>query len=242
MRERYLVIRALEAFIAIMTTYIALQSFFSSSIYDFISKMTKLVFEEMGVILKTNLNASRYMPIILTLVVLIAIAYEFILGEEINIINIYQINFMLFLPEALSFSRVNWFNLLDAGYILRPLRGYYQVFISGIIIMTGYSILAFTAQYRSNMREYLEKGMDFDQLKEVLANQTILSFLLGLFSAVLILIVSFIVPVIKNLLLDYASMVPYPYMILGVAASIVVVFWLILMIRNNMLEPVAWEK
>jgi len=92
------------------------------------------------------------------------------------------------------------------------------------------------------MREYLEKVIDFDQLKEVLANQTILSFLLGLFSAVLILIVSFIVPLIKNLLLDYASMIPYPYMILGIAASIVVVFWLILMIRNNMLEPVAWEK
>ncbi|MBD3205352.1 hypothetical protein GF319_03280 [Candidatus Bathyarchaeota archaeon] len=239
MRERYLVIRALEAFIAIMTTYIALQSFFSSSIYEFISNMTKLVFEEMGVILKTNLNSSRYMPIILTLVVLIAIAYEFILGEEINIINIYQINFMLFLPEALSFSRINWFNLLDAGYILRPLRGYYQVFISGVIIMSGYSILAFTAQYRSNMREYLKKGIDIDQLKEVLANQTILSFLLGLFSAVLILIVSLIVPVIKNLLLDYASLAPYPYLILGVSASIVIFFWLILMIRNNVLKSVA---
>lgn len=239
MRERYTVVRGLEAFIAVVTTYLALQSFFSSSIYDFISKMTRLVFEEMGVILKTSLNASRYMPLILTFVVFVAISYEFILGEEKNVINIYQINFMLFLPEALSFSRLNWFNLLDAGYVLRPLRGYYQVFVSGIIIMTGYSIMAFTAQYRSNMREYLEKGIDFEQLKEVIANQTMLSFLLGLFSALLILLVSVTVPVLKNLVLRYVSNVPYPYIILGVAASVVVIFWVILVLRSSLVENVT---
>lgn len=143
---------------------------------------------------------------------------------------------MLFLPEALSFSKLNWFNLLDAGYVLRPLRGYYQVFVSGIIIMTRYSIMAFTAQHRSNMGGYLEKGVDFEQLKGVIANQTMLSFLLGLFSAVLILLISVTVPVVKNLVISYVSNVPYLYLILGVSASVFVIFWVILVLRSSLEE------
>lgn len=198
MRDRYLIVRVLEAWIALCTTYLALNSFFSSSIYVFISKMVKWLFEEMGFILKANLDASTYMPIILTILIFIAIAYEFAIGQERNIINIYQINFMLFIPEALSFSKLNWFNLLDAGYILQPIRGYSQVFLTGVIIMTGYSILTFTAQYRSNMRQYITQGISYEQLKEVIENQAILSFLLGTFSATVIIIVSTIIPLIKK--------------------------------------------
>ena len=236
MRDRYLIVRVLEAWIALCTTYLALNSFFSSSIYVFISKMVKWLFEEMGFILKANLDASTYMPIILTILIFIAIAYEFAIGQERNIINIYQINFMLFIPEALSFSKLNWFNLLDAGYILQPIRGYSQVFLTGVIIMTSYSILTFTAQYRSNMRQYITQGVSYEQLKEVIENQAILSFLLGTFSATVIIIVSTIIPLIKNRILKYSIKIPFAYLILGVAASTGVIFWAILILRNGVMK------
>ncbi|TFH00301.1 MAG: hypothetical protein E4H14_19785, partial [Candidatus Thorarchaeota archaeon] len=233
MNDKLFSIRALEAFITLCTTYLALNSFFSSSIYEFISKMTKWILEEMGFILKVNLNASTYMPIILTLLVFTVILYEFIMGEEKNTINIYQLNFMLFLPEALCFSKLNWFNLLDAGYLLRPQRGFTQVFLTGVIIMTGYIILTFTAQHRAAMREFLYQGVDFIQLREVIENQAIFSFVIGIVSAFSILIASLLIPVFSTPLLEYTKSIPFSYVVLGVISSIGLIYWAILIVRKN---------
>ena len=143
---------------------------------------------------------------------------------------------MLFIPEALSVSRLNWFNVVDAGYILRPFREYNQVFLTGVVVMTGYSMLAFTAQYRANMRQYLERGVDYSQVEEVIANQIILSFLLGIFSAVIIVLVSITIPIIKSWVLQYATNLPFPYLILGVVASIGIIFWAILVLRGSIIN------
>lgn len=232
MIERYQFIRIIEVLIAFLTSYLALLSFFSSSIYVFISKMLAWIIGELGIILQTNIDASRYMPLILSLVVLIAIAHEFTLGQEKNIINIYQINFMLFIPEALSYSKLNWFNLLDAGYILQPYRGYNQVFLTGVIIMTGYSILTFTAQYRTNMRLYYEQGLDVDQLREVITNQAILSLQLGAFTGTVIITISFIIKLLKDIAGNISVLLPYPYLILGVVASIGIIMWITTIVKS----------
>ena len=232
MKDNYNLIRQIEALVALITTYLSIQSFFSSSIYIFIGRMIKWILEGLGFTLETHLDPSFYMPLVLTGVVFIVIAHEFILGEEKNIINIYQVNFMLFIPEALSYSHLNWFNLVNAGYILQPTRTYNHVLITGVIIMLGYTVLTFTTQHRSNMRQYLEKGADVLQMNVVIEKQTILAFALGIISALIILLISSIITLVKNWFLPYLIKFPYAYLILGLFASTSIIFWVILTIKN----------
>jgi hypothetical protein len=140
---------------------------------------------------------------------------------------------MLFIPEALSFSRLNWFNIVDAGYILSPIRDYSQVFLTGIVIITGYSVLVFTARYRANMREYIERGVEYNQVEEIIGNQAVLSFVCGVFSAVSVVLVSMIVPIFKQKLIQSIITLPYPYLILGIVASLCVFFWNHFMLESN---------
>ena len=96
-KEHMSVIRVFEALVAFSTTFLALNSFFASSIFRFISDMFSWILEGMGFVLESSLSASSYMPVLLGVVVFVLIILEFLSGEERNTINIYQINFMLFL-------------------------------------------------------------------------------------------------------------------------------------------------
>lgn len=232
-KEQMSVIRVFEALIALFTTYLALSSFFSSSIYRFISNMFSWILEGMGFVFESSLDASKYMPMLLSVVVFIYIVLEFLSGEERNTINIYQINFMLFLPEALSFSKLNWFNLLDAGYLLEPKRSFYVVFLTGVVIMTGYSVLSFITRFRVQMGEYQAHGVDEDQIKLVTENQTVLSFILGLVSSVIVVLAAVIVNFVGNIVFSFVFLVPYPYLVFGVIAMVGIIFWVTLVLRKN---------
>jgi hypothetical protein len=233
LRDKFSVIRILEAFIALCTTYLALFSFFSSSIYRFISDMTKWVFEGMGFVLESNRDAALYMPFVFSIVVFIVIVLEFVSGEERNTINIYQINFMLFIPEALSFSELNWFNLLDAGYLLTPYRSFSSVLVTGVIIMTGYSILSFTSRYRAQLVEYLDHGVDAGQIIVVAERQAILSFIIGLLSAFTILCASLFVNILRGITLRYVSHISYAYLVFGGLSVIGIILWLVFTLRKH---------
>ena len=232
-KEHVSIIRVFEALVAFITTILALNSFFASSIYRFISEMLSWILEGMGFVLESSLSASRYMPVLLGVVVFVQVILEFLSGEERNMINIYQINFMLFLPEALSFSKLNWFNLLDAGYLLEPRRSFYAVFLTGVVIMTGYSVLSFITRFRMQMGEYHNHGVDEDQIKLVTENQTVLSFTLGLVSAVIVVVATFIVNFVGDRVFSFVFLAPYPYLVFGVISLIGIILWVTLVIREN---------
>jgi hypothetical protein len=232
-KEHMSVIRIFEALIAFSTTYLALNSFFASSIFSFISNMFSWILEGMGFVLESSLDASKYMPILLSVVVFVLIILEFLSGEERNTINIYQINFMLFLPEALSFSKLNWFNLLDAGYLLEPRRSFYTVFLTGVVIMTGYSVLSFITRFRVQMGEYHAHGVNEEQIRHITENQTVLSFILGLVSAVIVVVAAVIVDFIGSRAIQFVSLVPYAYIVFGAAATVGIILWVILVLKMN---------
>ena len=232
-KEHMSVIRVFEALVAFITTFLALNSFFASSIFRFISDMLSWILEGMGFVFESSLSASRYMPVLLGVVVFVLVILEFLSGEERNTINIYQINFMLFLPEALSFSKLNWFNLLDAGYLLEQRRSFYAVFLTGVVIMTGYSVLSFITRFRVQMGEYQAHGVDEDQIKLVTENQTVLSFTLGLVSSVIVVLAAVIVNFVGDRVFSFVFLTPYPYLVFGVIAMIGIIFWVTLVLREN---------
>ena len=71
----------------------------------------------------------------------------------------------------------------------------------------------------------------------MIENQSIISFLLGVFSAIVVLSISFIVSFTKNKVLQYTLNLPYPYLVLGVIASVGIIVWTTLILRTCLDEP-----
>ncbi|MBW1933127.1 MAG: hypothetical protein JRI56_08965 [Deltaproteobacteria bacterium] len=173
------------------SSYLAIRSLFSSSLYRSASLFVTRQLGALGVTTIASAQMDQAIPLLLSGLVFLRVMYNYALGRPGNIVSIFEMNLALFTPEALSFSRINWFNLIGQPQLLQPSRGFTEVLMTGIFIMAGYITLLFTSRYRETTGELRRRGAEPGEVDEALAHQTLYSAALSLAAASIIAATAF---------------------------------------------------
>lgn len=236
MKTKLVLVKGLEVILAIVSTYLALASFFSSSIYDYVTRFTQWFLSSLGFTSTMNVNPSNYLPLMISLLVFIYTMYNSLIGEEVNTLNIFQVNLMLLMPELLGYSKLNFLNLIGYGFMLSPTRNITTVFLSSVTIMTIYTIMQFISKHRSQVKELLPTGIDEEQIAKVYINQTTLSLAFGVFSGLVVIATFYIIAFLSPLFYERFKGVTYLYIEAGVIFSLLIISWIYILLRESNFE------
>jgi len=213
-----LYIRVFEAFITILSSFLAVSSFFSTSLYRTISESLVGLLGRYSILTTSTQDIAVYAPIMLSTLVFLVVIYDYAVGRPENMIDIYEINLVLITPELLGFSKINWLNLIEKAQIVEPTRGPATVFFTGVIVLFGYVSLLFTARARETQNELEARGVSPSRLNTVFLQQNKASIFLALSSATVACIIFLGLPVLTSALSPLVAGVGYSYLVLGAAA------------------------
>jgi hypothetical protein len=211
-------IRVYEAFITILSSFLAVSSFFSTSLYRVISETLVETLKNFRILTTSTQSITAYAPIMLSTLVFLVVIYDYAAGKPENMIDIYEINLVLITPELLGFSKLNWLNLVEKTQIVEPTRGPSVVFFTGVIVLIGYVSLLFTARARETYSELEARGVVPSQLGDIFMRQNQASIVLALSSAAVCAVVFYVLPPLKSVLAPIVSGLSYSYLILGAVA------------------------
>ena len=214
-------IRVYEVLVTIGSSYLAISSFFASSLYDSVSQFINRVLAMYDILTISTTDVTMIVPLLVSAIVFLVVIYDYAIGKPENMIDIYEINLVLISPEALSFSKLNWMNLIEKPQILEPTRGPATVFLTGVVILVGYISLLFTSRLKETSRELVGRGADNSRVQEIFVKQSILTIGLVFASALLSVMVYASIPFVSSLLASSLSRISYGYLILGVLAVII---------------------
>jgi len=209
-------IRIYEASITILGTYLAISSLFNSSLYQIISTALVQILRMFKITTISSQQITTIIPLLVTLFVSLLIVYDYIMGQPENIINIYQLNLLLVTPEILSYSRLDWLNLIQKPQILDPVRSPLVVFISGAIILVGYLSLYFTSVSRRTSLELINRGIEENRSNQIFIKQSTIAIAITGASAAVSIIVFIALNPINTLLQTILGNLPYGYLAFGV--------------------------
>jgi len=216
------VVRVYEAVITVLSSFLAVSSFFSTSLYRAISGWVVDLLRSLNVVTASTQSITRYAPIMLSTLVFLVVVYDYAVGKPESMIDIYEINLVLIAPELLSHSRLNWLNLIEKAGVVEPTRGPAYVFLTGVVVLVGYISLLFTARARETYAELESRGVGPVQLGRVFLQQSQVSVALALASALVSSIFFLALPGVKAVLHPLVAGVEYSYLVLGAAAAAVI--------------------
>ncbi len=216
-------IRGYEVLVTVGSSYLAISSFFASSLYESLSQLINRVLAVYDILTISTADVTKIVPLLVSAIVFLVVIYDYAIGKPENMIDIYEINLVLISPEVLSFSKLNWMNLIEKPQILEPGRGQATMFLTGIVILVGYLSLFFTSRFKETSRELAERGANPGRVQEVFVKQSILTISMVLASALLSVMVYVSIPFIHSLLAPMVSGVSHSYLLLGGLSVIILV-------------------
>ena len=226
-------IRVYEASITLLGTYLGINSLFSSSLYQIVSTGIVQILRLFQITTISSQQISTIIPVLVTFLVFLLIAYDYIMGQPENIINIYQLNLLLVTPEILSYSRLDWLNLIQKPQILDPVRSPLIVFISGAVILVGYLSLYFTSVSRRTSTELTTRGIEENRANTIFIKQsTIAIALTGAAAAISTIVFTSMTP-INTALQSITGKLPYGYLAFGVPGVILLLATLWFYLREQ---------
>jgi magnesium-transporting ATPase (P-type) len=214
-------IRVYEVLVTIGSSYLAISSFFASSLYDSLSQLINRVLAAYDILTISSTDVTKIVPLLVSAIVFLVVIYDYAIGKPENMIDIFEINLVLISPEVLSFSKLNWMNLIEKPQILEPTRGPATVFLTGVVILVGYISLLFTSKFKETSRELVERGADYGRVQEIFVKQSVLTIGLVLASALLSLVVYVSIPFVSSLMASSISRISYSYLVLGILAVVI---------------------
>ena len=209
-------VRIYEASITILSSYLAISSFFNSSLYKTIATGLNQLLRLFQIRTISSQQITTIIPLLVTLLVSLLIAYDYIIGKPENIINIYQLNLLLITPETLSYSQLDWLNLIQKPQILEPTRSPTTVYLSGAIILLGYLSLYFISLSRKTSQELAYRGIEENSINEIFQRQSALSITLTASAALITTIVFLAIPPLSTLIQTILGQQSYGYLAFGV--------------------------
>ena len=223
-------IRLYEAGVTILGSYLAVNSFLSSSLYSTISSGLSRLLRLFDIMTISSSQVTFVVPAVVTLIVAMVIVYEYVMGRPEDIIDIYQINMLMLTPEVLSHSGLNWMNLIEQSQILEPTRNPAYVFFSGAVMLLGYLSLYFISKSREDLDGLRLRGVDELQLDAVFMNQTRLSVLLAFGSVLGASTIFMLGDPLNSILLPLLEDIPFGYLLFGLpgVALLLLSIWLFL--------------
>ncbi len=229
-------IRVYEASITLLGTYLAINSLFHSSLYQIVSTGLVQLLRLFQVTTISSQQISTIIPILVTFLVFLLIAYDYIIGQPDNIINIYQLNLLLVTPEILSYSLLDWLNLIQKPQILDPIRSPLIVFISGAVILVGYLSLYFTSVSRRTSIELTTRGIDENRSNGIFIKQSTIAIALTGAAAAISTIVFISLTPINTVLQSITGNLPYGYLVFGVPGVLLLLATLWFYLRGQQVE------
>ena len=224
MSQNQTTIRIYEASITILSSYLAISSFFNSSLYQTIATGLNQLLRLFQINTISSQQITTIIPLLVTLLVSLLIAYDYIIGKPENIINIYQLNLLLITPETLSYSKLDWLNLIQKPQILEPIRTPTTVFLSGAIILLGYLSLYFISLSRKTSEELAYRGIEENSINEIFLRQSALSITLTASAALITTMVFLSIPPLNTLIQTILGQQPYGYLAFGVPGVTLLLF------------------
>jgi len=214
-------IKVFEVLVTIGSSYLAINSFFASSLYDSVSQLINRVLAMYNIQTISTTDVTKIVPLMVSAIVFLVVIYDYAIGKPENMIDIYEINLVLISPEALSFSKLNWMNLIQKPQILEPTRGPATVFLTGVVILVGYISLLFTSRFKETSQELVERGADHVRVQEIFVKQSVLAIGLVFASALLSVMVYVSITFVCNILASSISKISYSYLVLGILAVVI---------------------
>jgi len=214
-------IKVFEVLVTIGSSYLAINSFFASSLYDSVSQLINRVLAMYNIQTISTTDVTKIVPLMVSAIVFLVVIYDYAIGKPENMIDIYEINLVLISPEALSFSNLNWMNLIQKPQILEPTRGPATVFLTGVVILVGYISLLFTSRFKETSQELVERGADHVRVQEIFVKQSVLAIGLVFASALLSVMVYVSITFVCNILASSISKISYSYLVLGILAVVI---------------------
>jgi hypothetical protein len=223
MNREVALIRVYEVLVTVGSSYLAINSFFASSLYESLSQLINRVLAAYDVLTMSTTDVTKIVPLLVSAVVFLVVIYDYAIGKPENMIDIYEINLVLISPEVLSHSKLNWMNLIEKPQILEPTRGQATVYLTGAIMLVGYISLFFTSRFKETSRELTERGANPGRVQEIFVKQSILTISMVLASTLLSVMVYVSIPFLNSLLVPSVSRVSYNYLLLGGLGVIILV-------------------
>jgi hypothetical protein len=219
-------IRVYEVLVTVGSSYLAISSFFASSLYESLSMFISRVLAMYNILTISTADVTKMVPFLISAIVFLVIIYDYSIGKPENMIDIFEINLVLISPEVLSFSKLNWMNLIEKPQILESNRGQVTVFLTGAIIIVGYISLFFTSRFKETSKELVERGANSGRVQEVFVKQSILTIGMVFASTLLSVMVYVTIPFLNSLLDSMVSGISYNYLVFGGVGIIILVLTL----------------
>jgi hypothetical protein len=234
MSREYL-IRIYEGGLTILSSYLALTSFFRSSLYNTIAGGINQILRLFNIQAISSSQVTLYIPLIVTAIVALVVIYDYFMGAPEDIMGLYQINLLLITPEVLSFSRLDWLNLIKRPLILEPTRNPSSIFLTGSVIFLGYLSLYFISKSREDLDDLRYRGVDETQLDILFEKQTRLSVLYAAFSSTLTVTLFLLSEPITSMFKTLVNGHSFGYLIFGVPGILLILaaLWLFLKIEEK---------
>jgi magnesium-transporting ATPase (P-type) len=214
-------IRVYEVLVTVGSSYLAISSFFASSLYESLSQLINRVLAAYDILTISTADVTKIVPLLVSAIVFLVVIYDYAIGKPENMIDIYEINLVLISPEVLSFSKLNWMNLIEKPQILEPGRGQATVFLTGVVILMGYISLFFTSRFKETSRELEERGANLGKVQKVFMKQSTLTIGMVLASALLSVMVYVSIPFLHRLLAPSIFRISHIYLLLGSLSVII---------------------
>jgi hypothetical protein len=235
MRWKYYTAKLIEVIIIFASNYLAITSFFHSFIYSQAKMFVADALSKLNITYTfTSINTDTILSQILSVLVFITAIYYWLFGSRDKIITIYHFNMLLFIPEALSFSKLEWLRLFDIpGTLFTTDRSFTTNLITAFVIVGGYITLFMTNRFLEIEKNSRQRGALRGETDLVFINQSTISYLI-LFTSILIMIgAAYIVPMLQNQVHTILQTQQYRYLILGVISTILISASLLMYYREQ---------
>jgi hypothetical protein len=159
-----------------------------------------------------------------------------------KIISIYHFNMILFIPEALSFSKLDWIRLFDVPQsIFLSDRTFTDNLFTALVIMAGYITLFMTNRFLETIETNDKRGALRVETDLVFINQSMISYFILLASFLVIVGASYIVPLMQSKIHSVLQTSQYRYIILGLVSTVIISACLLIYYREliNPRSPVS---
>jgi hypothetical protein len=237
LRTKYYTVRFLELAITFASCYLAVGSFFHSFIYTLIKQFVSAQLARLDISYTlTMVDPDVILPQLISVLVFIVALYYWLFGSRSNVLSIYSFNIALFLPEALTFSQLDWLNLFYVPELFLTDRSFSNLLITGLVIVAGYIVLLMTNRFLEIKTATERRGAQSEEADLVFVNQSTIALIMIAVSLVVVFGASFMVPMIKAQVHGLLQTQVYRYILLGIISSIIISASLIVFYREQIGE------
>jgi hypothetical protein len=206
----------LQVMLVGLSIAVSLASFLSSSLFSSFSNYAYLLLQG-----NTVYNS---IPFGRTLLVELAVTIFFVVVVSVDMRNgnfgyIFIYNLILFAPEILSNSQVNYLNLLDLSSLFSPNRSLQTVIVTGLIIVISSCMIELVSREREMLHTYRIRGVSEEAVHSCEISSLRYTVMIGGSTLIVALIM-----LAANFILGYSNLAlfvaPFQQLALGVASLI----------------------